>query len=350
MWNFGSLLGLSMAIQIASGLFLSMHYIPEAASAFSSIDHLMRDVNNGWIIRTVHANGASWAFLCLYAHTGRGIYYGSFLFVKTWSIGITLFLLVMMTAFLGYVLPWGQMSFWGATVITNLFSAIPYIGKTLVLWMWGGFAVDTATLTRFYAIHFIAPFIILAATGVHLLFLHETSSGNPLGLRADTDMVSFHPFFTFKDLLGALIFIMTLLLISTLYPFLLSDPDNFIKANPLSTPVHIMPEWYFLWAYAILRSIPNKLGGVTAMASAIIILAILPLIHCAKLRPLSFYPVNQILFWFFITNVILLTWIGSKPVEPPYEAIGLSLTATYFGLLLASPPTQVIWEKLALSH
>jgi len=294
-WNFGSLLGICLVIQIVTGLFLAMHYTANIDLAFSRVAHICRDVNYGWLLRTVHANGASFFFICLYLHTGRGIYYGSYLFLHTWSIGVIIIFLVIGTAFLGYVLPWGQMSFWGATVITNLASAIPYIGTDLVQWLWGGFAVDNATLTRFFTFHFLFPFIVAAAVIVHLLFLHQTGSNNPLGLPNNIDKIPFHHYFTIKDIVGILVIIAALLLLTLLDPYLLGDPDNFIPANPLVTPAHIQPEWYFLFAYAILRSIPNKLGGVVSLVLSIAILLILPFTHKAKFRSLTFYPINQML-------------------------------------------------------
>nr|NP_033658.1 cytochrome b [Terebratulina retusa]CAB59848.1 cytochrome b [Terebratulina retusa] len=344
-WNFGSLLGTCLVIQILTGLFLSMHYIPDINMAFDSMSHVMRDVNSGWIIRLMHANGASWFFICLYCHVGRGIYYGSYLFQDTWNVGVIILILTMATAFLGYVLPWAQMSFWAATVITNFLSAFPYLGKSLVLWVWGGFAVDSATLTRFYALHFLLPFVIAAASVAHLLFLHQTCSNNPLGIKTDSDMIPFHPYYTTKDLVGIFVLSMTLMAIVLLSPYLLSDPENFIPANPLVTPLHIMPEWYFLWAYAVLRSVPNKLGGVIAMFAAMLVLFIPPLTHLAKFRSMSFYPANQVLFWFLVSTMVLLTWIGSCPVEYPYTDLGRYLTIAYFLYFILSPLLHLIWDK-----
>nr|WNH21100.1 cytochrome b [Chaetodon lunulatus] len=337
-WNFGSLLGLCLIVQILTGLFLAMHYTADVATAFSSVAHICRDVNYGWLIRNLHANGASMFFICIYLHIGRGLYYGSYLYKETWNIGVVLLLLVMMTAFVGYVLPWGQMSFWGATVITNLLSAVPYIGNTLVQWIWGGFSVDNATLTRFFAFHFLLPFIIAAVTMIHLMFLHQTGSNNPLGLNSDMDKISFHPYFSYKDLLGfaaALTFLSSLALFT---PNLLGDPDNFIPANPLVTPPHIKPEWYFLFAYAILRSIPNKLGGVLALLASILVLLVVPMLHTSKQRGLTFRPLTQLLFWSLIATVIILTWIGGMPVEEPYIIIGQVASLVYFCLFLIAMP------------
>nr|YP_009663901.1 cytochrome b [Hydrotaea spinigera]QCW07934.1 cytochrome b [Hydrotaea spinigera] len=345
-WNFGSLLGLCLIIQILTGLFLAMHYTADVNMAFNSVNHICRDVNYGWLLRTMHANGASFFFICIYLHIGRGIYYGSYLFTPTWLVGVIILFLVMGTAFMGYVLPWGQMSFWGATVITNLLSAIPYLGIDLVQWVWGGFAVDNATLTRFFTFHFILPFIVLAMTMIHLLFLHQTGSNNPIGLNSNIDKIPFHPYFTFKDIVGFIIMMMILILLVLINPNLLGDPDNFIPANPLVTPVHIQPEWYFLFAYAILRSIPNKLGGVIALVLSIAILAILPFYHLSKFRGIQFYPLNQILFWMMVVTVILLTWIGARPVEAPYVLVGQILTVIYFSYFMINPLIIKWWDNL----
>nr|ABM69211.1 cytochrome b [Amphilophus istlanus] len=346
-WNFGSLLGLCLATQILTGLFLAMHYTSDIATAFSSVAHICRDVNYGWLIRNMHANGASFFFICIYLHIGRGLYYGSYLYKETWNVGVILLLLTMMTAFVGYVLPWGQMSFWGATVITNLLSTIPYIGNSLVQWLWGGFSVDNATLTRFLAFHFLLPFIIAAMTMIHLIFLHETGSTNPAGLNSDTDKISFHPYFSFKDLLGFAILLIALIALALFSPNLLGDPDNFTPANPLVTPPHIKPEWYFLFAYAILRSIPNKLGGVLALLSSILILMLVPILHTSKLRALTFRPLTQFLFWLLIADVIILTWIGGMPVEHPFIIIGQIASLLYFFLfLILLPITGLVENKM----
>nr|QXG19216.1 cytochrome b [Drosophila ficusphila] len=345
-WNFGSLLGLCLIIQILTGLFLAMHYTADVNLAFYSVNHICRDVNYGWLLRTLHANGASFFFICIYLHVGRGIYYGSYLFTPTWLIGVIILFLVMGTAFMGYVLPWGQMSFWGATVITNLLSAIPYLGMDLVQWLWGGFAVDNATLTRFFTFHFILPFIVLAMTMIHLLFLHQTGSNNPIGLNSNIDKIPFHPYFTFKDIVGFIVMIFILISLVLISPNLLGDPDNFIPANPLVTPAHIQPEWYFLFAYAILRSIPNKLGGVIALVLSIAILMILPFYNLSKFRGIQFYPINQVLFWSMLVTVILLTWIGARPVEEPYVLIGQILTVIYFLYYLINPLVSKWWDNL----
>nr|WMY90070.1 cytochrome b [Antennariidae sp.] len=348
-WNFGSLLGLCLAAQILTGLFLTMHYAPNIETAFSSIVHIYRDVNYGWLMRNLHANGASFFFICIYLHIARGLYYGSYLNKQTWNIGVILLLLVMVTAFVGYVLPWGQMSFWGATVITNLLSAIPYIGTTLVQWIWGGFSVDNATLNRFFTFHFLFPFAIAAATLVHLLFLHETGSNNPLGLNANADKVSFHPYFTYKDALGFGFILMFLVTIALFSPNLLGDPDNFTTANPLVTPPHIKPEWYFLFAYAILRSIPNKLGGVMALLASILILMIIPFLHTSKQRALTFRPTGLPLFWLLVMDVLVLTWIGGMPVEYPFTIIGQMASFLYFTIFLILMPTSGWLDNKLLS-
>lgn len=345
-WNFGSLLGLCLVIQIATGLFLAIHYTAHIDLAFSRVAHICRDVNYGWLLRTIHANGASFFFICLYIHIGRGIYYGSYITFHAWIVGVVILFITIATAFLGYVLPWGQISFWGATVITNLFSAIPYIGTDLVQWIWGGFSVDNATLTRFFTFHFVLPFIIAAASLVHILFLHQSGANNPLGISTQLDKVPFHPYFTFKDIVGFVVMFSILLFISLFDPYLLGDPDNFIPANPLVTPAHIQPEWYFLFAYAILRSIPNKLGGVIALVISVAILFILPFTHVSQFRSLTFYPINQVMFWLFISILILLTWIGARPVEDPYILTGQILTVLYFSFFMLNPILLMSWDKL----
>nr|YP_010222587.1 cytochrome b [Macroscytus subaeneus]UCC46037.1 cytochrome b [Macroscytus subaeneus] len=344
-WNFGSLLGLCLMIQMLSGIFLAMHYTANINLAFESVIHICRDVNNGWLLRNTHANGASLFFICLYLHVGRGLYYGSYKLNMTWSVGMALLLMTMGTAFLGYVLPWGQMSLWGATVITNLLSSVPYLGDILVKWLWGGFSVDNATLTRFFALHFLLPFIISALVMIHLLFLHQTGSNNPLGLNSNYDKVPFHPYFSIKDTMSVIITLFMFSLLILLEPRLLGDPENYIPANPLVTPVHIQPEWYFLFAYAILRSIPNKLGGVIAMLSSILII-MMPILNKNKFQGMTFYPLNKMMFWSFVTCIVLLTWIGARPVEEPFILTGQILTSMYFMYFLINPILLNLWDTM----
>nr|YP_010591399.1 cytochrome b [Pseudorhaetus sinicus]QYK91433.1 cytochrome b [Pseudorhaetus sinicus]UGY85200.1 cytochrome b [Pseudorhaetus sinicus] len=343
-WNFGSLLGLCLGIQIITGIFLSMHYTANVDLAFNSVIHISRDVNYGWLLRTIHANGASFFFICLYLHVGRGLYYGSYNLELTWTVGVLILFCVMAAAFLGYVLPWGQMSFWGATVITNLLSAIPYLGTTIVQWLWGGFAVDNATLTRFFALHFLLPFIVIALVMIHLLFLHQTGSNNPLGTNSNLDKIPFHPYYSYKDIFGFVVMTTLLTLLILINPNLLGDPENFIPANPLVTPIHIQPEWYFLFAYAILRSIPNKLGGVIALLMSIAILLIIPFINKKKIQSTQFYPINKLLFWSFVAIIALLTWIGARPVKDPYILTGQVLTILYFTYFAINPLIHMVWD------
>nr|BAJ24567.1 cytochrome b [Neohirasea japonica] len=343
-WNFGSLLGICLIVQTLTGLFLAMHYAPNIDIAFNSLSHICRDVNYGWLMRTIHANGASMFFICIYLHVGRGLYYGSYKYIETWMTGVVILLLVMMTAFLGYVLPWGQMSFWGATVITNLLSAMPYLGTELVQWVWGGFAVDNSTLNRFFTLHFLMPFVIMAMVMIHLLFLHQSGSNNPLGLKSNIDKIPFHPYFTMKDIVGFIITIMFMTMLTLMNPYLLGDPDNFTPANPLVTPTHIQPEWYFLFAYAILRSIPNKLGGVIALMMSILILMIMPL-YKSYFQSNNFYPINQMTFWLMTSTTTLLTIMGAKPVEEPYIMMSQILTIMYFMYFLMDNMIKMMWDK-----
>nr|QDI93918.1 cytochrome b [Tuxedo drakei] len=344
-WNFGSLLGMCLMIQIITGIFLAMHYTANIELAFASVVHICRDVNNGWLLRNLHANGASMFFICLYLHVGRGLYYSSYKLIMTWTAGVILLLLIMATAFLGYVLPWGQMSLWGATVITNLLSALPYLGEDLVKWLWGGFSVDNATLTRFFTLHFLMPFIVAMMVMIHLLFLHQTGSNNPLGMNSNYDKIPFHPYFSIKDYMGMMVTLFMFIMLNLWDPTMLGDPENFIPANPLVTPVHIQPEWYFLFAYAILRSIPNKLGGVAAMIVSIAIIMILPFTNNNKFQSMNFYPMNKMLFWTLVINLILLTWIGARPAEEPFIMTGQLLTMTYFMYYLVNPILLSFWDK-----
>ncbi len=345
-WNFGSLLGLCLIIQILSGFFLSIHYAPRIELAFYRIIHIIQDVNFGWLFRLIHINGASIFFICIFIHAGRGLYYNSFVLKETWIIGVIIILLTIGTAFIGYVLPWGQISFWGATVITNLLSAIPYIGDSIVKWLWGGFSVNNATLNRFYSFHFIIPFIVLFIVIIHLVFLHQTGSTNPIGLKRKYYKIPFNPYYSIKDILGFILLLFFLIIICLLDPFVLGDPENFNIANPIVTPVHIQPEWYFLFAYAILRSIPNKLGGVIALLLSILILIILPFNIIYKIKGFKFYFINQINFWIFINLFIVLTWIGAKPVEDPFVLIGQLSSILYFIYFFLNPYIAKISDKI----
>lgn len=347
-WNFGSLLGLCLAIQIITGIFLAMHYCADITLAFSSIAHITRDVNYGFMLKYLHTNGASAFFLCVYVHIARGLYYGSYLRHHLWFSGISIFLIMMLTAFIGYVLPWGQMSFWGATVITNFLSAIPYIGTDIVQWVWGGFSVNNATLNRFFSLHYLFPFVLAGLILIHLVLLHSTGSNSPIGLNTNTDKVPFHTYFITKDFLGFILLGIILSLFIFYIPNFLGDPENFINANPLVTPVHIMPEWYFLFAYAILRAIPNKLGGVIALVLSILILISLPFLHTSKLKSLGFRPLGKVFYWLFIMNFILLTWIGSKPVEEPFISIGQLSSIFYFSYFLIFVPAIGLLENSLL--
>ncbi len=330
-WNSGSILGLCLTIQITTGLLLTIHYSPDTTIAFSTISHTIRDVTIGWILKYIHINGASIIFLIIYIHIGRRIYFNSYKRIETWNLGVLIYIIVIATAFIGYLLPWGQIRFWGATVITNIFSAIPYVGISIVTWLWGGFAVSNPTLTRFFTLHFLTPFLIRILALLHLIFLHASGSNNPLGLSSNYNKISFHPFFSWKDIWGFTALILILLL-SLLSPNTLNDPENFIPANPLITPTHIKPEWYFLWAYAILRSIPNKLGGVIIIFTAILILFLLPINNKTSRSRTNI--TRQQHFWLLITSFLILTWIGNSPVEEPYTYIGILSTITYFILII----------------
>ena len=344
-WNFGSLLGITLILQIFTGLFLSFHYSPNINIAFASIIHINHDVNYGWLIHYLHINGASIFFFCIYCHIGRNIYYSTYFNKLTWIVGTIIILLLIGTAFIGYVLPWGQISYWGATVITNLLSAIPYIGINIVQWIWGGFSINNATLNRFYSFHFILPFILLFLVIIHLVYLHEIGSSNPIGLNRNLFKIPFNNFFTIKDIIGFNMFFIIIILITLINPFLLGDPENFNPANPLITPVHIQPEWYFLFAYAILRSIPNKLGGVIALLISILILIIIPFFNINKIQSNKFYFINKNLFWIFVNIFLLLTWIGINPVEDPFIIIGQLLTVLYFIYFILNPLIHKIFDK-----
>jgi len=329
-WNFGSLLGIFLFVQILTGLFLAFHFSGRVELSFLRVIHLVRDVNGGWLLRVIHANGARMFFILMYIHIGRGLYYGSYRFKKTWMRGVTILLLSIAVAFLGYVLPWGQISFWAATVITNLLSAIPYVGGIIVEWVWGGFAVGNPTLTRFFAFHFVFPFVILFLVVMHLLFLHETGSSNPLGLRGDEDKVVFHPYYLLRDVFGLIVIVGLYIWVRLRIPYVFIDVENFIPSNPLVTPIHIQPEWYFLFAYAILRAVPRKIGGVVALVISVIVLYIIPLVLGHRFRRTGFYFFMKIIFWVFVVNWMLLTWIGACVVEPPFRELGMILGVMYF--------------------
>lgn len=346
-WNYGSLIGLFLFIQIIRGFILSIHYRPNISNAFSRIIHIIQNISNGYLIRNIHINGASFFFIYIYIHIRRGIYYSSYILTHTWIIGVRIYIISIITAFLGYVLPWGQISYWGATVITNIISTIPYIGNTIILWIWGGFSINNATLNRFFSLHFILPFIIIIITFLHIYFLHISGSNNPLGTNSNLNKIPFHPYFTLKDLLGFLVYLLIFLLIILQYPYILRDPDNFIPANPLLTPIHIQPEWYFLFAYTILRSIPNKLGGVLALLFSIITLYLLPLINL-KIISITFNPLIQTFYWLFINNFILLTWAGIQPIESPFIQIRQFLSIFYFNFFILLPIIYKIWNFLII--
>nr|AEV76938.1 cytochrome b [Camponotus vafer] len=344
-WNFGSLLSMFLMIQIISGFMLSMHYCPNTFHAFNSIIHIIQNINLGWLVHNIHINGASMFFICMYMHMGRGMYYSSFKLTNTWMIGMSIYLFSMATAFLGYVLPWGQMSFWGATVITNLLSTIPYIGNIMVQWIWGGFSINNATLNRFYSLHFMLPFMILFMVIMHLYFLHQTGSSNPLGLNSNLYKIYFHPYFSMKDNFGFMLWIFLFMIINLEYPYIFSDPDNFLPANPMITPIHIQPEWYFLFAYGILRSIPNKLGGVIALTLSITILYIMPL-YTSKMNSLNSYPINQFSYWIYINTFILLTWLGSQVIEYPYIMMSQIMSTIYFLYFMTLTPLTKMWDSI----
>jgi len=339
--NFGSLALAILVVQIVSGIVLAMHYTPHASLAFDSVEHIMRDVNYGWLLRYMHMNGASMFFIVVYIHLFRGLYYGSYKAPREilWWMGVVILLIMMATAFMGYVLPWGQMSFWGATVITNLFSAFPLVGPGVVTWLWGGFAVENPTLQRFFSLHYLLPFVLVGVVVLHLWALHHRKSNNPLGIdiKGPQDTITFHPYYTIKDLLGVAVFGLFFSFFLFFAPNALGEPDNYIPANPLVTPAHIVPEWYFLPFYAILRSIPDKLTGVLAMFGSILVLFVLPWLDTSRVRSGAFRPVYKMLFWIFLADCILLGYIGAKPAEGVYLTIGRLSTAVYFLFFLALP-------------
>lgn len=334
LWSLGSIAGIALMIQIITGIVLAMHYTPETSMAFDSVEHIMRDVNYGWLLRNIHAVGASMFFVAIYIHIMRGVYYGSYKSPREilWFLGVIIFLATMATAFMGYVLPWGQMSFWGATVITNLFSAIPIIGESVTNWLWGGFSVDNPTLNRFFALHYLLPFVIVGLVALHLVALHQHGSNNPTGVDVKTkkDTVPFHPYYTIKDFVGFGVYFIIFAYFIFFDADFLNHPDNLIPANPMVTPPHIVPEWYFLPFYAILRSIPNKLAGVIAMISSILILLALPWLDKSKIKSLAYRPLSRFFFWIFIADSLLLGYVGSQPAEGIFTVIGTIATFYYF--------------------
>lgn len=345
-WNFGSILGVLLTLQILSGFIMACHYTPHEGLAFSSVVHIIHDVHEGWFFRRIHRNGASFFFFCIYAHIGRGLYYHSFTLHKTWIVGVTIYIILMAIAFMGYVLPWGQISYWGATVITNLFSAIPYIGRMVTQWIWGGYVVCDATLKRFYVLHIYLPFVLIGLAAIHLYYLHDSGSNNPLGVDDGGDLVSFHPYYSHKDFLGILIIVGRLILIVLFIPDLFGEAENFIPANPYKTPIHIQPEWYFLFAYTILRSVPNKGGGVAALGASVAILYFLPIRSKHFHLGLAFYPISQFFYWGFVGRFLILTFIGMRPVEEPYIIIGQIRSVLYFSYYPLHSLLEFRWDKI----
>lgn len=346
-FGFGSLAGIMLVIQILTGIFLAMHYTPHIDLAFSSVEHIMRDVNNGWLIRYAHANGASFFFIMVYIHIFRGLYYGSYMAPREhlWCSGVLLFILMMATAFMGYVLPWGQMSFWGATVITNLFSAIPMIGKNIVDWLWGGFSVDNPTLNRFFSLHFFLPFLIAGLSCIHLILLHQFGSGNPLGFYVKSENIPFFPYYYVKDLFGVFVLLLCFSVFVYFLPNTLGHPDNYIPADPMKTPLHIVPEWYFLPFYAILRSIPNKIGGVVAMGGSLLVLFLIPFTNTSEIRSTTFRPIFKVAYWLLVVSFLILGWIGQMAVDYPFTEVGIIAMIYYFSFFLVLIPLIGVLEK-----
>jgi len=349
-WGYGSMAGIFLGLQIVTGILLAMHYTPHVDLAFNSVEHIMRDVNGGWLLRYLHANGASLFFFVVYIHIGRGLYYGSYAAPRhiLWIIGVVIIILMMATAFMGYVLPWGQMSFWAATVITNLFSAIPVVGPSIVEWLWGGFSVDNATLNRFFSLHYLLPFILAAAVIAHLVSLHEVGSNNPLGISALSDKIAFHPYLWIKDVFGWLLIGFVYLAFVFYSPNTLGHPDNYVEGNPMVTPAHIVPEWYFLPYYAVLRSIPDKLLGVVAFGGSLAVWLILPFLHTSNVRSSLFRPLFRVFYWLFILDFLILGWIGGNLAESPYLEIGQLATVYYFLFPLVIIPGLGILENKML--
>ena len=351
-WSFGSLAGITLVIQMISGIFLSMHYTPNIELAFSSIEYIMRDVNNGWLLRYIHANGASMFFIVVYAHVCRGLYYGSYMEPREllWCSGVVLLLLMMATAFTGYVLPWGQMSLWGATVITNMVTAIPVAGKPIVQWLWGGYTVSNPTLNRFYSIHFLLPFIIAGVTLIHLALLHKVGSSSPIGSDTGVDDIPFYPYFVSKDLFAFSVYLLVFATFVFYFPNVLNHPDNCIPADPLQTPAHVVPEWYFLPYYAILRSIPHKAGGIIAMLGSLLVLLIIPFTNTSDVRNTTYRPLFKIFFWLFIADFVILTWVGQKPVKDYFILTGQIATFYYFLFFIILIPVVGKVESALVHH
>ena len=351
-WGFGSTAGICLIVQILTGIFLAMHYTPHIDLAFFSVEHIMRDVEGGWLLRYMHANGASMFFIVVYLHLFRNLYYGSYASPReaVWILGVIILLLMILTAFIGYVLPWGQMSFWGATVITSLASAIPVVGVDVTHWLWGGFSVDNATLNRFFSLHYLLPFIIVGASVLHIAALHQYGSNNPLGCLSAVDKVTFYPYFIFKDLVGWVVFAFFFSGFIFFAPNTLGHPDNYIPANPMVTPAHIVPEWYFLPVYAILRSIPNKLAGVAAIGLVFVSLLLLPFINTSPIRSATFRPLYKKLFWLFVADSMLLGWVGCQPVEEPYVLIGQLASIYFFFYFLVCIPFLGKFETFLLKE
>ena len=349
-WRFGSLLGLCLVIQLVTGFLLACHYTPHVDMAYNSVIHIIRDVPLGWCIRRVHANGASIFFFCIYAHIGRGIYYGSYHILPTWNVGVILYLMLIGIAFLGYVLPWGQISYWGCTVITSIVTAIPYVGHDILHWVWGGYVVCNNTLVRFYALHFILPFLMVVLVIIHLYFLHQTGSRNPLGVDASVIIIRFHPFYTLKDGIGFSILGGVLIFFVCFYPELLGNKTNWIKADSIKTPSNIRPEWYFCWLYTILRAIPSKSLGIISILRGILILFILPFLHTGWCRRLAVYPLSQFLFWGLVSVFFMLTIGGIHPVDYPWDVVGKLLTVAYFCLIVLVPLSTGLWDWLVTDY
>lgn len=350
-WNFGFYAGICLGIQFLTGFLLAMYYVPTVEGAFLSVEHIMRDINHGWLIRYLHANGASFFFIAVYIHVARGLYFGSYYYPRgpVWFAGVAILLNMVAVAFLGYVLPWGQMSLWGATVITNLFSAIPYLGESVVVLLWGGYTIGTPTLGHFFSLHFLLSFLLLGLTLLHLFLLHVYGSGNPLGLEAGFDVKPIHPYFSLKDLFGLILFLIGFSCVVFFYPNFLGHPDNYIPANPMVTPAHIVPEWYFLPFYAILRAIPDKLLGVLALAASILVLFLVPFLDVSMVRSNLFKPLRKILFWFFIFNFIFLGWLGGQPVKQPFLDYSQLAAVFYFSYFIVLVPVLNFFEEIFFS-